>query len=270
MTIKEFAHLCGCNPQTLRYYDRVGLLKPVKVDSWSGYRYYDEQQALRFVKIRNLQAAGFSIEEIKNLLDADNNVIYDAISGKIKDLEERLRKTERIRDSYQTEMNQMKQKLENMREYITSLMKNYDPTEEFGIDRNTYDQMISNIHSFFENMISSNDDSDFEFSEYSEGDDSQEEEEYLDFLNDPEYEIVYQKHGWHYVKEFYQEFSKLEDGVEYALLFKVIPEKSSNTAFANTILGMLLLSNPGTKRKLGCNVTESPDDQNHFWLLKRK
>ncbi|MBR6413089.1 MAG: MerR family DNA-binding transcriptional regulator [Oscillospiraceae bacterium] len=31
MTIKEFTRLCGCNPQTLRYYDHVNLLKPVKV-----------------------------------------------------------------------------------------------------------------------------------------------------------------------------------------------------------------------------------------------
>ena len=46
MTIKDFSKLCGCNPQTLRYYDREGLLKPVKVDEWSGYRYYDEEQAV--------------------------------------------------------------------------------------------------------------------------------------------------------------------------------------------------------------------------------
>ncbi|MGN0141461.1 MAG: MerR family DNA-binding transcriptional regulator [Roseburia sp.] len=31
MTIKEFSQLCGCNPQTLRYYDREDLLKPVNV-----------------------------------------------------------------------------------------------------------------------------------------------------------------------------------------------------------------------------------------------
>ena len=270
MTIKEFARLCGCNPQTLRYYDRVGLLKPVKVDSWSGYRYYDEQQALQFVKIRNLQTAGFSIEEIKGLLDADNEVIYEAFSAKIKDLEDRLQKTREIRESYQNEMTQMKEKLESVRNTLTSLMKDYDPTEEFGLDRNTYDQMIGNINGFFENMISSNDDIDFEMSEYPDGDDYEEEQEYIDFLNNPEYEVVYQNHGWKYVKEFYEEFSNLEDGSEYALLFKVTPEKLSQAAFATTILGMLLLSNPGTKRKLGCNVTDSPDDQNHFWLLKRK
>ena len=69
MTIKEFSRLCGCNPQTLRYYDHVDLLKPVKVDSWTGYRYYDEDQALQYVKIKNLQMAGFSIDEIRGLLD---------------------------------------------------------------------------------------------------------------------------------------------------------------------------------------------------------
>ena len=78
MTIKEFARLCGCNPQSLRYYDHVNLLKPVKVDQWSGYRFYEEEQALAFVKIKNLQKAGFTIEEIKELLDKDNLVIYKA------------------------------------------------------------------------------------------------------------------------------------------------------------------------------------------------
>lgn len=83
MTIKEFSRLCGCNPQTLRYYDHVDLLKPVKVDSWTGYRYYDEDQALQFVKIKNLQMAGFSIDEIRGLLDADNDTIFKAFSAKI-------------------------------------------------------------------------------------------------------------------------------------------------------------------------------------------
>lgn len=80
MTIKEFARLCGCNPQTLRYYDRVELLKPVKVDEWSGYRFYDEEQALTFIKIKNLQIAGFTIDEVKGLLDSDNDVIFEAFT----------------------------------------------------------------------------------------------------------------------------------------------------------------------------------------------
>ena len=74
MTIKEFARLCNCNPQTLRYYDRMDLLKPVKVDPYSGYRYYNEEQAIQYVKIKNLQLAGFSIEEI---MVAHGTVVQD-------------------------------------------------------------------------------------------------------------------------------------------------------------------------------------------------
>ena len=37
ITIQGFAKLCGCNTQILRYYDRIGLLAPAKVDEWTGY-----------------------------------------------------------------------------------------------------------------------------------------------------------------------------------------------------------------------------------------
>ena len=78
MTIKEFAKLVNCNPQTLRYYDSVDLLKPAGVDKFSGYRHYDEEQALDFVKIRNLQTAGFTIVEIKELLGKGNSLVIMA------------------------------------------------------------------------------------------------------------------------------------------------------------------------------------------------
>ena len=51
ITIQGFAGLCGCNTQTLRYYDRIGLLIPGKMDPRTGYRYYEEEQALQFGKI---------------------------------------------------------------------------------------------------------------------------------------------------------------------------------------------------------------------------
>ena len=207
MTIKEFARLCGCNPQTLRYYDHVDLLKPVKVDQWSGYRFYEEEQALAFVKIKNLQKAGFTIEEIKELLDKDNHVIYKAFDAKIAEEEKRLQEIKAIQKSYQTEMTDMKKKLETMRDMVKESMEAYDPSEEFGIDRDTYSHMIESVNGFFESMISRSDDSDFEYSEYSESDESVEEPEYVNLLNNPDYEVVYEKHGWSFVKEFFSEFS---------------------------------------------------------------
>ena len=102
-------------------------------------------------------------------------------------------------------MTDMKKKLETIRDMVKESMEAYDPSEEFGIDRDTYSQMIESVNGFFESMISRNDDSDFEYSEYSESDDeSQEEPEYVDLLNNPDYEIVYEKHGWRFVKDFFR------------------------------------------------------------------
>ena len=67
MTIKDFAALCSCNTQTLRDYDRIGLLRPAEVDAWTGYRYYKAEQAVDFVKIKNFQLAEFNLME-KRLL----------------------------------------------------------------------------------------------------------------------------------------------------------------------------------------------------------
>ena len=92
MTIKEFSKLCNCTTQTLRYYDHVNLLKPAKVDDWTGYRYYSEEQALLYVKIKSFQEADFTIEEIKSLLDKDDGQIYAAFEEKIAAQEEKLNK----------------------------------------------------------------------------------------------------------------------------------------------------------------------------------
>ena len=70
LTVGNFAALCACSPRTLRYYDRVELLKPLRVDEWTGYRYYDEGQLRDYWRIRDLQQAGFSISEIRALLRA--------------------------------------------------------------------------------------------------------------------------------------------------------------------------------------------------------
>lgn len=268
MTIKEFARLCGCNPQTLRYYDRMNLLKPFNVDKWSGYRFYDDKQALTFVKIKNLQIAGFTIAEIRELLDAENSVVFEAFTKKIEEQEARLQKIKNMQKSYQSEMSQMKQKLKEMRKRVSKAMQEYDPTEEFGIDRDYYNSIVGNVCDLFEGIIAKADSSDFEYSEYPDGDGTEEEPDYLDFLNNSGYEIVYEKHGWNFVKEFFGEFPDLDDGEEYALYFEIVEGKANNSAFVNTVLGMLIDKNPDKKRKLGCNVTFSKDGKNHFWLLK--
>ena len=68
----------------------MDLLKPVKVDPWLEYRFYEEDQGGVFVKIKNLQRTGFTVEEMKGLLNADNRVIGEAFEAKSEEGEKRL------------------------------------------------------------------------------------------------------------------------------------------------------------------------------------
>lgn len=270
MTIKEFAKLCGCNPQTLRYYDHMNLLKPVKVDEWTGYRYYEDEQALVFVKIKNLQTAGFSIEEIKGLLDADDDTIYRAFSEKIKEQEDKLKQIKEIQLSYQTEMTKMQNKINEVREMVSKSLQEYDPVEEFGITKEERDAVASSIKEVLDSMEKMDLSFDLDFSDYKIGDETEEEPEYLNVLDNPDYKVVYEKHGWKYVKEFLNEFSELEGDKEYFLQFDCEPQKANSTAFINTILGILNYRNRGKQHSFACDTTVSKDGANHFWLLIKK
>lgn len=66
--IGEFSKICRVSVKTLRYYDKLGLLRPAAVDRETGYRYYDQSQLERMLLIRKLRRYGFSLEEILSLL----------------------------------------------------------------------------------------------------------------------------------------------------------------------------------------------------------
>jgi len=65
--IGEIAGRAGVNIQTLRYYERRGLLAPASRRE-SGYREYDEEDVRRVRFIRRAQDLGFTLEEIGDLL----------------------------------------------------------------------------------------------------------------------------------------------------------------------------------------------------------
>jgi len=57
LKIGEFSKLVQVSVPTLRYYDQVGLLKPVEVDRFTGYRYYSASQLPRLNRILALKAS---------------------------------------------------------------------------------------------------------------------------------------------------------------------------------------------------------------------
>ena len=66
--IGDFSKLSFVSVRTLRYYEEMGLLKPVEVDRFTGYRYYSVDQLPRLNRILALKDLGLSLEQITQLL----------------------------------------------------------------------------------------------------------------------------------------------------------------------------------------------------------
>jgi effector-binding domain-containing protein len=62
--IGDFSRLSFVTIKTLRYYDEIGLLKPVRVDKFTGYRYYAPEQLTQLNYIMALKDLGLSLDEI--------------------------------------------------------------------------------------------------------------------------------------------------------------------------------------------------------------
>ncbi len=69
--IGEFSRLTWVPVKTLRYYDELGLLKPVEVDPFTSYRYYSASQLPRLNRILVLKDLGLTLEQIRLILEED-------------------------------------------------------------------------------------------------------------------------------------------------------------------------------------------------------
>ncbi len=67
MTIGEIAHKSGFRSSAIRYYEKIGLLP--KATRVSGQRRYDDQVLQRLAIVRFAKHVGFSVAEIKQLLE---------------------------------------------------------------------------------------------------------------------------------------------------------------------------------------------------------
>jgi DNA-binding transcriptional MerR regulator len=68
MLIGELAESVGLPSQTIRFYEREGLLPPARREA-NGYRVYDDTTLNRLAFIRAAQAAGLSLGEIRSIVD---------------------------------------------------------------------------------------------------------------------------------------------------------------------------------------------------------
>ncbi len=68
-TTGEISRICKVTKRTIRYYEQIGMIKPYVIDEKNSYRYYDPSVLKVIQQIRYLFATGFSIGEIKGLIE---------------------------------------------------------------------------------------------------------------------------------------------------------------------------------------------------------
>jgi len=71
-TIGEISKLHNIPVKTLRYYDEIGLFKPIEINEKTGYRYYSIEQFEHLNTINYLKYLGIPLKEIKEHLDRRN------------------------------------------------------------------------------------------------------------------------------------------------------------------------------------------------------
>jgi predicted transcriptional regulator YdeE/DNA-binding transcriptional MerR regulator len=80
--IGDFSKLAQVSVKTLRYYAQLGLLEPVWVDRFSGYRYYTLEQLPRLNRVLALKDLGFSLEQVQQMLQ--DNLAASELCGVLR------------------------------------------------------------------------------------------------------------------------------------------------------------------------------------------
>lgn len=100
--IGQLASAAGVGIDTVRYYERSGLLKPA-ARSTSGYRKYGKGELDRLNFIRRAQHLGFSLSEISELLAissrGDIAAMYQAAKVRLDDIDKRIAELHLVRDA---------------------------------------------------------------------------------------------------------------------------------------------------------------------------
>ncbi len=300
MTIKDFAQLCKCNTQTLRYYDKIGLLKPAQVDPWSGYRYYEARQAIDFVKIKNLQAADFSIQQIKSLLTQTDQQVFAAFEEKIVQQTQKLERIREIQKSYLAEKNTMEAIIYSMTDYLLSQCTHPEVLAEFGMDPRNAPAILEKLRQYL-NGISRKATSYEQVSmtindEVITGRDavlsriqSLTKENLTDTIllhdgfghateqeADPEpdfdtWDVLWQLQGWEHVWEFLDQLPRMQPGYQYCLWIRRRDSAyDDDLSYPLFLLGAVLQKQQLETIAVNCAATVAAREPNQFKLLSRK
>lgn len=118
----EFARLCRTTKETLRHYDRIGLLSPT-MRGENGYKLYSFMQLVDFSLISALQSAGLSLAEVRDFLEKPESPRLQLV------LEERVAVIEEQRRALAAKQRTLESALDQSRYLAAWLEGDGEPTE---------------------------------------------------------------------------------------------------------------------------------------------
>ena len=106
-TIKDICRITGQSARTIRFYDKIGLLKPEKVRS-NGYRIYTERQLDILQQILFYRELDFELEQIKSIIYGENFDFELALEGHIAALRDKQARLKGIIDTAEKTLENIK------------------------------------------------------------------------------------------------------------------------------------------------------------------
>ena len=163
LSIGEFAKLSGLSVKALRYYDRIGVLKPEYVSSDTSYRYYTRRQITLSNLIMTALELDLPLAYVKKEFISDDGINYESfVSYAKKELKERIDDMKRNLDFVMDMEEQFdREKNESLDEYKTFRMKKAKfllMPFSYDIDSFEYDNAIADLFNQYKK-----EEKDFEF-----------------------------------------------------------------------------------------------------------
>ena len=126
-SVGEAAKAAHMTSETLRHYDRIGLVKPSRKDEWTNYRYYTEQDIVRLNTVHALQMMDLPLQEIKKVLEYDDlEKIVDFLDQAEKKADEKMAALQYSKSKIQLAKADYESKLKS-REHLKGTVLKYYP-----------------------------------------------------------------------------------------------------------------------------------------------
>ena len=127
--VGDIAKLTGLTVRTLRFYDQIGLFSPSS-QTETGHRLYDESDLSRLQQLLSLKELGLSLDEIKDVLSAEQISPLEIVHLQTAKLKEQIKRQNKLLDQLHYVSKQMQDKtpvtVEDFTRLLHAMKKNHE------------------------------------------------------------------------------------------------------------------------------------------------